>query len=51
MKFDVLGAVTDLKVVKDVMAEWQPNIVFNLLESSFFGQNVYVPLPALGYLS
>ena len=43
----VLGAVTDLKVVKDAMAEWQPNIIFNLLES-FFGQNVYVPY-LLGY--
>ena len=43
----VLGAVTDLKIVKDAMAEWQPNIIFNLLES-FFGENIYVPY-LLGY--
>ena len=43
----VLGSVTDLKIVKDAMAEWQPSIIFNLLES-FFGENVYVPY-LLGY--
>ena len=43
----ILGAVTDLKIVKDMIAEWQPNIIFNLLES-FFGENIYVPY-LLGY--
>ena len=43
----ILGAVTDLKIVKDFIAEWQPNIIFNLLES-FFGENMYVPY-LLGY--
>jgi len=43
----LLGAVTDLKIVKDTVAEWQPNIIFNLLES-FFGENIYVPY-LLGY--
>jgi len=43
----ILGAVTDLKTVKDLVAEWQPNIIFNLLES-FFGENIYVPY-LLGY--
>jgi D-alanine-D-alanine ligase len=43
----ILGAVTDLKIVKDLIAEWEPHIVFNLLES-FFGENIYVPY-LLGY--
>ena len=43
----VLGAVTELKPVRDLIAEWQPGIIFNLLES-LFGENFYVPY-LLGY--
>ena len=43
----IQGAITDLKVVKDLIADWQPNIVYNLLES-IFGENIYVPY-LLGY--
>ena len=44
----ILGGVTDLKVLRDVLADWKPSIIFNLLEQ-FFGENFYVPY-LLGYL-
>jgi D-alanine-D-alanine ligase len=44
----VLGGVTDLQDVKETLAEYKPDIVFNLLEQ-VFGQNYYVPY-LLGYL-
>jgi D-alanine-D-alanine ligase len=44
----ILGGVTDLKVLRDVLADWKPHIIFNLLEQ-FFGENFYVPY-LLGYL-
>ena len=33
----ILGGVTDLLVLKDVLTEWKPHVVFNLLEQ-FFGE-------------
>jgi len=44
----ILGGVTDLLVLKDVLTEWKPHVVFNLLEQ-FFGETFYVP-HLLGYL-
>lgn len=44
----VLGGVTDLHDVKETLADYKPDIVFNLLEQ-LFGQNYYVPY-LLGYL-
>jgi D-alanine-D-alanine ligase len=44
----ILGGVTELRVVKEALTDWQPHIIFNLLEQ-FFGENFYVPY-LLGYL-
>jgi D-alanine-D-alanine ligase len=43
----LLGAVTDLKIVRDTLAEWKPHVIFNLLES-LFGESYFVPY-LLGY--
>ena len=44
----ILGGVTELRTIKETLAEWQPNVIFNLLEQ-LFGENYYVPY-LLGYL-
>ena len=44
----ILGGVTDLRVIRESLTEWNPQIIFNLLEQ-FFGENFYVPY-LLGYL-
>lgn len=44
----ILGAVTELPEIRDLLHAWKPHVVFNLLEE-FRGQGVYVPF-VLGYL-
>lgn len=43
----ILAAVTELKVLREALANWKPHIVFNQLEE-FLGENIYVPY-VLGY--
>ncbi len=44
----ILGAVTELPEIRDLLQAWKPHVVFNLLEE-FRGEGVYVPF-VLGYL-
>lgn len=43
----ILADVTDMKVLREALASWKPQIVFNQLEE-FLGENIYVPY-VLGY--
>jgi len=44
----ILGAVSELAAIRQVIEEWKPDIAFNLLEE-FRGEEMYVPF-VLGYL-
>jgi D-alanine-D-alanine ligase len=44
----ILGGVTELIEIRQVIEEWKPDIAFNLLEE-FRGEEMYVPF-VLGYL-
>lgn len=43
-----LGAISELRALREALAEWKPHLVFNLLEE-FRGESFYVPY-LLGYL-
>ena len=43
----IMGGLSELGALRECLAEWKPQIVFNLLEE-FFGENFYVPY-LLGY--
>lgn len=43
----ILADVTDMKVLREALTSWKPQIVFNQLEE-FLGENIYVPY-VLGY--